>query len=108
MAGAFVPSVVRVMAAEHAARSVEDILARHPDWCKTATVPSPAGGGAFVRLIYVRAASSVVCYDPATRETFFLPLDAELVRDAAWVVAGDPVAQGRGAETLMTPRPPSR
>ncbi len=92
------------MATEHAA-SIADILARHPDWCKTATVRSPAGDGGHVRLIYVRAASSVVCYDPATSETHLLPLDADIVKNAAWVAAGDAEGgervQGRGA--LMTP-----
>ena len=82
---------------------VADVLARHPDWCRTATVQMPDGGT--VRLIYVQASSSVVCYNPSTQQTHFVPLDAEIVKNAEWV---KPDAEGKSsfsAERITTPSP---
>ena len=86
--------------------SLQEIIARHPDWCKTATVPSPSGEGTDVRLIYVRAASSVVCYDPSSRQTTFLPLDSDIVKNASWVSAGDAALKPGVSEIVTTPHPP--
>lgn len=93
---------------------LEEVLRNHPDWCRTATVVSPEGDGTTLRLIYIKASSSVVCYNTVTQEKHFLPLDAELVKLASWDMAPPMSNQDREqrhietkSETITTPLPPN-
>ena len=66
---------------------LQQVLADHPSWIKTATVITK--DGVSLRLLHIASSSTVISYDEKTTEKFYLPLTSPIVRNAQWMNGTD-------------------
>ena len=64
---------------------LQQVLADHPSWIKTATVIT--NDGVSLRLLHIASSTTVISYDEKTTEKFYLPLTSPIVRNAQWVTS---------------------